>query len=125
VTNSRFHTLAYFATMLLSVGFSLFAYYVLRGKISRLSRDVGSRLFGLLRSALLWLLIAFSLGGFFSVSFRGCDTRPYDDIVADRQAVVEKNRKQLGVAISGIQRLLLVYAVLGAVGVIALRKRQP
>jgi len=125
MSDNLFHITTYFATMVLSSAMGFIAYFLLYPKFKNVIKAIDKfKPFKILRSIMLWLLLIASLSGFFSISFRGCDKRTYNEIIENRQTLVDKNRKQLKVSIDRITYLLIIYAAFVAVGIICITRKK-
>lgn len=77
-----------------------------------------------LRKAIPATLILFALAAFLSVSYRGCDERPYDRIVADRGFMISKNQEQVSAALSWVVAGVVAWGVIMVFGLLAIRRER-
>ncbi|HXY78629.1 MAG TPA: hypothetical protein VEH47_07425 [Candidatus Acidoferrales bacterium] len=124
MSNERYLVVSYFFVGLVSLSLGVAAYHLLRRPFAVLAEAVA----GKVRSALLKRTLALSiimaaLLGFFSVSYTSCDMT-YEQIVKDRDYVMQKNREQLQGAGNWIAYAVLAWGVVVVIGLAALRRRE-
>ena len=116
MTNEQYLVVSYFTVGLLSLGFALATYLLLRHSFIAITQAVGGKLSIILRRLFFIGIILPALFGFFSVSFRSCSKETYVQIIADRSYLVVKNQEQLSTSLSHIVVALLLWGliILGA-----------
>lgn len=127
MTNEVYLIVSYFAVGLLSFWIALAATLWLRRSFTGVVRPVPGQHFGrILRKVFSVGLILPALWGFFSVSFHSCSKETYDQIIADRAYLIEKNQEQLSAALSSVVIALLVWGlvVVGALIIISRHRKE-
>jgi len=108
MTNEHYLTVSYFAIALVSLGFGVAAYRVLRRPFTAICETLpGKSHLSTWKRTLAVSLTMAALLGFLSVSYRYCG-KSYAEIVNDRSYLVQVNRNQIQATAESI-----VYAVFG------------
>ena len=123
--NDTFLVVSYFAGCAVCLCVGLAAWWWLRRPIIEITGAVPRKPLGMvLRKSLPATLILFALAAFLSVSYRGCDERPYDRIVADRGFMISKNLEQVSAALSWVVAGVVAWGVIMAFGLLMIRLEQ-
>jgi hypothetical protein len=119
MTNERYLIASYFAGAALSTGLGAMVYLFLRRPFGGVADAAsGKRLSSGLKRLLPWGLLFPALLGFVSVSYQGCGRTTYEEIVQNRNYLVEKNQEQ----ISSVLLYILVAVVFWDVIVLLILK---
>jgi len=123
MTNEQYLIVSYFCVAPVSVGIGFVAYLWLRGPLRGIAatlpwkgfRELLVRLFpaGILLPALL---------GFLSVSYKGCNIREYDKIIARREYLVSKNQEQISASLVHVVWAVFAWCALIAIFLAAKRR---
>jgi len=125
MTNEHYLTVSYFAIALVSLGFGVAAYRVLRSPFSAITEAVGRRssLSTWKRTLALSMTMAAALG-FLSVTYRGCGNS-YADVVKDRSYLVRVNRDQLQAASKWIVYTVFAWCLVVVICLVVERRKEP
>lgn len=119
MTNERYLIASYFVGAALSVGLGTIVYLFLRRPFGAVADAAsGKRLSSMLKRLLPCGLLFPALLGFVSVSYHGCTHTTYEEIVKNRNYLVEKNQEQ----ISSVLLTILVAVVFWNVIVLLILK---
>jgi hypothetical protein len=119
MTNERYLITSYFVGAALSAGLGIIVYLFLRRPFGGVADSAsGKRLSSTLKRLLPWGLLFPALLGFVSVSYQGCNRTTYEEIVQNRNYLVEKNQEQ----ISSVLLYILVAVVFWDVIVLLILK---
>lgn len=119
MTNERYLITSYFVGAALSVGLGTMVYLFLRRPFGGVADAVsGKRFSSLLKRLLPCGLLFPALLGFVSVSYHGCNRGTYEEIVQNRNYLVQKNQEQ----ISSVLLYILVAVVFWNVIVVLILK---
>jgi hypothetical protein len=96
MTNERYLIVSYFVGAAFSAGLGAAVYLFLRRPFAEVAAAVaGKRLSLLLKRLFPWGLLFPALLGFVSVSYEGCQRTTYEEVVQNRNYLVEKNQEQI------------------------------
>jgi hypothetical protein len=119
MTNERYLIASYFVGAALSVGLGTIVYLFIRRSFGGVADAASSkRLSSILKRLLPCGLLFPALLGFVSVSYQGCNRMTYEEIVQNRNYLVEKNQEQ----ISSVLLYILVAVVFWNVIVLLILK---
>lgn len=110
--NEEYLILSYFMVAFLCLLVSSAVYLSLRRSFTALVSALPTRgLTAAIRRTFFLGLVLSALLGFFSVSFKGCSVKTYDQVVEKRSYLVEKNQEQLSVSLTRITYALFGWSV--------------
>jgi len=121
MSNEHYLIVSYFVAGFVSLGVGLTAYRLLRAPFAVIAERVSGKSRGLIliRTLATSLAVA-ALLGFLSVDYKACLT--YEQVVKDRDYLVEMNHRQLERAGNWTAGAVLVWGFVVVIGLVALRK---
>jgi hypothetical protein len=123
--NETFLVDSYIAGGAVCVCLGLAAWLWLRRPMVQITSALPRKPLGiLLRKLFPATLILFALAAFLSVSYPGCDQRPYNAIVADRGYMIDRNLEQVSTALSWVVGGIVTWGVILLFGLLAIRREQ-
>ncbi len=124
MTNEHYLTVSYFVIALMSLGFGVAAYRVLRKPFSGITEAVGreSHLSTWKRTLAVSMTMAAAFG-FLSVSYQGC-VISYAEIVNNRSYLVRVNRDQLQAASEWIVYAILAWCLVVVIWLVVVRRKE-
>jgi len=124
MANEQFLIISYIIVGLLSLGFALLTYSLLRESFTGIMKIVPEKLSTILKKLFFIGIVFPAMAGFFSVSFRSCSKQTYAKIIAERSYLIAKNQEQLSTSLTYVVIALLLWGVivLGALMVSESRK---
>lgn len=121
----RFLIVSYFVTGGLCLCLALAAWAWLRQPAERifaaLQRPVWERI---LKRSFPTSTILLALSGFLSVSYYGCENRPYESIVSDRAYIISVSQKQISETLNSIAIAAFVWAAVILLTLVIIRRTQ-
>jgi len=121
--NESFLVVSYFAGGVACLFVGLTASLWMRRPVHQITGAMPHKPWGsILLKSLPATLILLALAAFLSVSYTGCDKRPYDSIVADRSYMIARNLEQISSALSWVVAGVLVWGVIILFGLLAIRR---
>jgi hypothetical protein len=125
MTNEQYLIISYLFVGAVCVVLALATHALLRHSFTVLTKAMPSNRLGAVLRRLFFLgLFLPAMAGFFSVSFRSCSKKTYEDIIADRYFLVLKNQEQLSASLSHISVALLVWGFIVLAGIIFVRTKE-
>jgi len=124
MSNERYLIVSYFVFAALCVGLGVLVYYILRRPFERMAEAItGKNSSVLLRRALMVTMTAASTLGFLGYSYneKGCIN--YEQVIANRNSLVNANIEQVHGAALWIIWTLAAWGVVVCIGLAARRKK--
>ena len=116
MTNEQYLVVSYFCIAAIAVMVGLAAYFWLRAPLHEVAAALPWKA---LRKLLLRIfpagIVLPALLGFVSVSYRGCNRREYDKIVADRSYLVSKGQEQISASLTHVVWAVFAWCALIAI----------
>ena len=124
MTNEQYLTVSYFVVAAMCLVLGLATFVLLRRSFGVLTTSApGGQIGRIFKRLFLIGLVVPALTGFFSVTFRSCGVSTYKEIVEHRSYLVAKNQEQLRATLTYLCIALLVWGLLVAIGLLAIRNR--
>ena len=124
MSNEHFLIASYFVVAAFSLLLGFGAYLLLRGPLREVAAALPWPSLQLLLKRIFPLGLVFpALLGFISVSYWGCPTKKYDQIVADRAYLIGKSREQIGESFMHLVWAIAAWCLLVAI-LMAVRRRR-
>ena len=121
MSNEQYLIISYFFMGVICCVLPVIAYLFLRGSFTNIvSLLPGKHLSNILRKLFFIGILLPALLGFFSVSFKSCSVKTYEEVLEKRSYLVQKNKEQLSSSINHTVYALIFWsiAVFGAIVII-------
>ncbi len=124
MTNEQYLIASYFTVGAICTALAAGVYLFLKNSFIGIIRHIPFRQLSLILKRLFLIGILFpALVGFFSVSFRSCSKDTYEEIIADRDYLIETNKEELSTSVFHIVVALFVWGVIAAGAVYLVRNK--
>jgi hypothetical protein len=122
MTNEHYLIVSYFFFGVLSLCVGVFAHRVLRNPFAAIAERVAGKAPGVfLRRTLAASITLAAVLGFLSVNYEACKT--YEQVVSDREYLVQVNREQLQHAGNWTSGVVLAWGLVVVIGLVVMRKK--
>jgi len=125
MTNEQYLIASYFTVGAICAALAVAVYLFLKNSFIGVIRHIPfQQLFRILKRLFLIGILFPALFGFFSVTFRSCSKDTYEEIIADRDYLIERNKEQLSTSANHIVAALFVWGVIAGSAVYLSRSRK-
>lgn len=123
--NEQYLIASYFTVGAICAALAAAVYLFLRHSFMGIIRHIPFRQLSLILKRLFLIGILFpALVGFFSVSFRSCSRDTYEEIIADREYLIDTNKEELSTSVFNIVVALFAWGVIAGGAVYLARSKK-